>query len=395
MIYQNRWYYDYMKILYVHAKGEVGGSDISLLTILKSINKNLFLPNVIVPKKGPFFKDYKKYCGKCEEVKFTVLKSPDNVMEFLKNLVWFIPSILLIWRVIKKWNIDLVHVNTIVIPSAVIAAKLAGKPIIVHKRELIVSNKIASWGLDIITFLFADKVIAISNAVKYNSIKFLQKKTVVIYNGVDPSEFSSKRSNKLRKLYRIPQKTLLIGIFSRIEPWKGQDIVIRILPKILTKIGNVKLFIFGQYYTSKGKRYFEEIKKLVDELKLDKFILFPGTVKNINKVYGEFDIVILPSIDPEPLGRVAIEAMAAGSAIIATDNGGTKEIIDNGKNGLLVKAGNLNDMENAIIKLARTPDLRDKMSIKGRETVQKHFNIRTIVRGVESVYENLIERNSV
>ena len=379
-----------MKILYVHAKGEVGGSDISLLTILKSINKKLFSPNVIVPKKGPFFNDYKNYCEECEDVKFGVLKSPDNAIEFLKILIWFIPSILLIWRIIRKWDIDLVHVNTVVVPSAVIAAKLAGKPVIVHKRELIVSNKIASCGLDFITFLFADKVIAISNAVKYNSIKILQKKIVVIYNGVDLSEFSIKKSNKLCKEYEIPKKTLLIGIFSRIEPWKGQHIVIKALPKVLTQIENVKLFIFGRYYTSKGKRYFEEIKNLVDELELNKFILFPGTVKNINKLYSEFDIVILPSIGPEPLGRVVIEAMAAGRAVIATDNGGAKEIIENGKNGLLVKPRNLNDMEDAIVKLAKTPDFRKKMGINGRKTVQKHFNISIIVRELERSYKALM-----
>lgn len=378
-----------MRILYVHAKGEVGGSDISLLTILKSINKKLFSPNVIVPKKGPFFNDYKNYCGNCEEIKFSVLKSPDNVIELLKILVWFIPSILLIWMVIRKWGIDLVHVNTIVIPSAIIAAKLAGRPVIVHKREFVVSNKIASCMLDFITFLFADKVIAISNAVKYNSIKLLQKKIVVIYNGVDLSEFSIKNDNKIHKLYKIPKKTLLIGIFSRIEPWKGQHIVIRSLPKVLTQIEDVKLFIFGQYYTSKGRKYFDEINNLVNELNLEKFILFPGTVKNVNKIYSEFDIIVLPSTDPEPLGRVVIEAMAAGRAVIATDNGGVKEIIENGKNGLLVKAGDLNDMENAIIKLAKTPSFRKKMGINGRKIVQKHFNINVIVRELEKIYKTL------
>jgi len=380
-----------MKILYVHAKGEVGGSDISLLTILKNINRKVFSPNVIVPKKGPFFYDYKNYCENCEDIKFTVLKSPDNLMELLKILFWFIPSIISIWKIIRKWDIDLIHVNTIVVPSSIIAAKLAGKPVIVHKRELVVSNKIASWMLDFITFLFADKVIAISNVVKHSSIKILQKKIVLVHNGVNLSDFSTKDDNKLYKAYGIPRESLLIGIFSRIEPWKGQHIVIKALPKVLKRTGDIKLFIFGQYYTNKGRKYFNELKNIVDELELNKFVIFPGTVKNVNKVYNGFDIIVLPSVAPEPFGRVVIEAMAAGRVVIATDNGGIKEFIENGKNGLLVRAGNLNDMENAITELAENPNLRKELGMNGRKTVQKYFNIALIAKELEKIYEDFNE----
>lgn len=378
-----------MKILYVHAKGEIGGSDISLLTMLKNINKKIFSPNVIVAKKGPLFNDYKKYSVKCEEVKFSVLKSPDNIVEFLKMMLLFIPSVFWIWGIIKKWKIDLVHVNTIVVPSAMIAAKLAGKPVIVHKREIIVSNKIASNILDWLTFLFADKVIAISSEVKNSSSNILQKKTIVIYNGVDTSEISGERQNKLRRKYKVPESTLLVGIFSRIEPWKGQHIVIKALPAVLSKFRNVRLMVFGAPYTKKGEYYLEQLKSIVQKMNLQSVVSFPGMVKNLNYIYSDFDLIVVPSVDPEPLGRVTIESMAAGRAVIATNMGGSRECIVNNKSGLLIKANDVHAMEISMMEVLKNRNLRKSFGEAGIKRVKEIFNIEKTIKDVENVYVDM------
>lgn len=379
-----------MRVLYIHAKGEIGGSDISLLTMLKNIDKKKFSPNLIVAKKGPFFNDYKKYCEHCEKLKFSVLKSPDNLLEFLKIILWFVPSIFLIWNVIRKWKIDLVHVNTIVVPSAVIAAKLAGKPVIVHKREIIVSNKVASKFLDWLTLLFSDKVIAISNAVKNSSLEALRRKMVVIYNGVDVSEIPDSRQDKLRKSYKISDDVLLVGIFSRIESWKGQDIVIEAMPEVVKKIENIRLVIFGKTYTQKGEVYLEKLKNTIKKLNLEKFVFFAGIVKDVNKIYNEFDVVVLPSKDPEPLGRVLIESMAAGRAVIATDLGGSKECVINNKTGLLIKENDIKSMENALIRLLSNNTLRQRFGKLGRERAKELFDMKKIIKNIESLYDKLI-----
>lgn len=379
-----------MKILYVHAKGEIGGSDISLLTILKNINRKYFSPNVIVGKKGPFFPDYKKYSDRCEEIGFTVLKSPENFFDLLKMLLGFLPSIFMIWKIIRKWDIDIVHVNTVVIPSAVIAGRLAGKKVVVHKREIITSNKFASGILDFITYIFADKIIAISNSVKKSSLKVMQKKTIVVYNGVDLSEIKMSGSGKLRRQYKISKDSFLIGIFSRIEPWKGQHIVIKSIHPILQRSKNVKLMIFGNHYTNKGKKYFEYLKSLVKDLEIENAVLFPGWIKNLNDVYNEFDLVILPSIDPEPLGRVVIEAMAAGRPVIATNLGGSRECILNNESGFLVKENDVSSMGDAILKILESKNLGNKLGNNGRERVEKIFNIKIIINQIENMYKNIV-----
>ncbi len=378
-----------MRVLYIHAKGEIGGSDISLLTILKSIAKR-FSPYAIVAKRGPLFEDYKKHCEKIKEVPFTVIKSPENMFDFIKMFVGFVPSIFMIWDFIRKWKIDIVHVNTAVVPSALIAAKLAGKPVVLHKREIIFRPFVGKL-LDWFSALLADKIIVISNTVKHFSTDGVKRKSVVIYNGVDLAEISDKRNGTFRKSNSMGDDILLIGIFSRIEPWKGQEVVIKSMKNVASRSRNVRLFVFGTPYTKRGRAYLEHLKELVGNLGLKDTVMFPGVVKNVNKVYSDFDIVVLPSVEAEPLGRVVIEAMAARRAVIATNNGAAREIIDNGRNGLLVMPNNQSQMEDAITKLIRSSKLRSSIGARGRETVEKRFDIKSTIKLVENVYDELHE----
>ena len=218
----------------------------------------------------------------------------------------------------------------------------------------------------------------------------IQKKSVVIYTGVDNSLISQNTNlSGLRKKYKISSNDLLIGIFSRIEPWKGQDIVVKSMPKVLSKLNNVKLFVFGIPYTKRGKNYKKYLENFVKVHKLENSILFPGLVKNLEKVYSEFDIIILPSIDPEPFSRVIIESMAAARSVIATNIGGNPESIVNNKTGLLIKPKNVKEMENAIITLASNKELREKFGKSARKNAEEYFDIRKCVKQIEEVYKKM------
>ncbi|MBI2084157.1 MAG: glycosyltransferase family 4 protein [Candidatus Aenigmarchaeota archaeon] len=381
-----------MKILFVHPKGEIGGGDHSLLTIIKAMDKSRFRSYVIVPKKGHLFTEYETHAEKARQVDFTVLKTPDSFVELVRMLAGFVPSIFRIWKLIKKWDIDLVHVNSIVVPSAVIAAKLAGRKCVVHKREIIVSRKLVGNILDFVTNLFADKVIAVSNATR-NYSKFIGGKTVVIYNGVDISSFSSRKGeSSLTYLHKLHGKRKLVGVFSRIEPWKGQKIVVNALKQVVGEIRDIKVFIFGVPYTARGKAYFRGLKNSVSEYGLGDFIEFPGVVISLKKIYSEFDIILLPSIDPEPFSRVLIESMAAGVPVIATNIGGNVEGVIDGKTGILVKPNNPDDLADAMIKLLKDGELRGKMRKFSLEYVKKNFDIKDSILLVEKVYDEMVKK---
>ena len=171
--------------------------------------------------------------------------------------------------------------------------------------------------------------------------------------------------------------------------------------------GKDKILFLGDYKLSKGPHILLEAldgtKYKADfygEGPLKKYLLKYKTknVKIHNKVsydkilnlYKDSGIVVFPSLWPEPFGRVIIEAMASERAVIASNIGGIKDIVDNNKNGMLVEAGNIIGLRSAIEKLMENKRLRKKLAINGRKKAVKNYNGKVISRNVLNLYKRII-----
>jgi glycosyltransferase involved in cell wall biosynthesis len=98
------------------------------------------------------------------------------------------------------------------------------------------------------------------------------------------------------------------------------------------------------------------------------------------QLYEKADICVFPSVWPEPFGRVAVEAMAAGKPVIASRVGGLKDIVVDGKTGFLVKPGDADELAKKINILLDNPKLRDSMGKNGRERAERFYDWNTIIK---------------
>jgi glycosyltransferase involved in cell wall biosynthesis len=106
---------------------------------------------------------------------------------------------------------------------------------------------------------------------------------------------------------------------------------------------------------------------------------------------GAFDVCAVPSVS-EPLGLVALEALATGTPVVASRTGGLPEIVKHNKSGLLVPPKRPRELANAIIKLANDASLRQTMGENGRAFVRQKFQPDVLTQQVESVYHELVIR---
>ena len=173
--------------------------------------------------------------------------------------------------------------------------------------------------------------------------------------------------------------------------------------------GNERILFLGDYKISKGPHILLEalsgtkykadfygdgpLKKHLVKFKKNNINIF-GKVsyKNIVRVYQNHSLVVFPSIWPEPFGRIAIEAMAAGKAVVGSDIGGIKDTIENNKTGLLVGAGNILGLRRAIEKLMKNKKLRKKLGENGRKKAKKVYNGEIISKQVLSLYKRIIKQ---
>lgn len=180
----------------------------------------------------------------------------------------------------------------------------------------------------------------------------------------------------------------------RLSPEKGIDLAIQAVQHLLQDgmHADVRLDIVG---TGPGT-YVNQLQTLTSTLGLDQNVKFCGFLKHeqVLASFGEYDAVLIPSLWEEPLCGTIAEAMAHGLPVIATERGGTPEIVSHGQNGLLVPAGDPAALADAIRTLVRDPALYNKIRLSGLNTVRNRFTNERIVDQVEDYFREFLVSRS-
>ncbi|MEM3737445.1 MAG: glycosyltransferase family 4 protein [Candidatus Bathyarchaeia archaeon] len=201
-----------------------------------------------------------------------------------------------------------------------------------------------------------------------------------------------------RSNYGIKPDERVILCVARIDPLKGQDRLIKALPIILKEIPNVRCVFVGdgsmtkEILKAEGKRrYEEELKSLVAELKLEAHVIFTGHIsrRDLMTAYAAADVVVLPSI-MEGFGLAVAEGMAFGKPVVGTATGGIMMQIWPGVNGFLVEPGNVKQLSEAILKILTDKKLSQKMGKKALQIFNSLFSLERGVRDNIELYEQVL-----
>lgn len=397
---------DKIKVLYVESNtdGTIGGSYFSLYYLVSNLDRNIYTPHILFYTDNIFVKKYEKL-----GIKVTVYKQKpylNLVKNFGKNLGAFKKIILFYQKLhnsfrfyivntikyylfLKKNDIKIVHLNNAVLGNHawIMAAKLGGLKCIVHQRGILdcvdKMMQILSKTVDII--------ICISKAVEESlpRLGLNPKRIKTVYNAIDFNTFIEKKlPEKLYSNYGLSPRDTVIGLIGNIKKWKGQEVLVDAIHILNTRNIKLKCLLIGGV-PEETDTYFKNLKFKVKELGLSDQIFFTGFVRNIQDFYKILKIVVHASIEPEPFGRVIIEAMAFKKPVIATKMGGPKEIIKNLENGVLIEPANPIALANAIEKVLTDDEFRKKISINGYNMVLKEFNIKNHVNIIQDIYRQI------
>lgn len=210
----------------------------------------------------------------------------------------------------------------------------------------------------------------------------------IIPNGIDLSRFAVPAPPcTLRDDYNIPCEDALIGVVARLEAEKGHAYLIAAMPAVLAAAPRTWLAIVGE--GSLGEALRSQAAALPASVR-DR-IVFTGRRDDISAITGELDIAVLPSLR-EAQGISILEAMARRKPVVATAVGGIPEVVADGVSGLLVPPADPSALADALIRLARSPSLRQRLGDAGYEIVAKRFSIDAQVRWIEALYDEELQR---
>lgn len=301
----------------------------------------------------------------------TIMQS-NTVIDFIKALI-ILPKSIFSAKLLQSKNID--HIHSFSTTSAAVMAYIISSYLKVPWSYTLHSSSVLNSKYKK-SFLFqsrsASKCRAISQIIANDLSNFLgpslSKKISTVHLGVDIEGFKKEKSSI--------NDPLIIATPAELKVHKGHVYAIDAAKKLIDKgVFNFKWFFYG------SGPLLNELQKKVKELNLINHCYFLGNIDHqelLNKYKShEVDIIISSSISiPDVFEGIPVslmEAMSYGIPVIATDSGGTKELVD-GKSGILVKQNDAEAILNAIILLLEEPEYRIKMSINGRNKIKHDFD---------------------
>ncbi|MFH1919531.1 MAG: glycosyltransferase family 4 protein [Planctomycetota bacterium] len=243
-------------------------------------------------------------------------------------------------------------------------------------------------------WMFNDYVIAVSESTRryhqrYNLVRPSRIET--IYNFVDPrwsGEVSREARTRIRAEFGADESCCLMAVVGTLIRRKGLIHLVRALPKMLQAAPNARLVAIGG---STSSRYAARVRTTAERLGVADRVVWAGIRHDMEHVWSAIDLLIHPALE-EPLGRVLLEAMAAGVPVVASDSTGIRECVVHGTTGLLVPPANSDALAEAAIPLLCDPSRRRQLGAAGRRRVEEHFSPAVLTLRTEAVFRRAVEQ---
>jgi len=237
-----------------------------------------------------------------------------------------------------------------------------------------------------------DLVTTISHEIQQNVIDSCPidaARVEVLFNGLSIDRFSraAVERNTIRQNFEVRPNDLVVGMVGRFSPGKGHEEFLQAAKSVVTRRNHVFIWIVGE--ASYGENdYAQKIKGLSKTLGLDDKVRFTGFRRDIPEIMNALDILVVPS-HAEAFGNVAIEGMAAGLPVVATNSAGLVDIVQPNLTGLLVPPQDSHGLAEAILQLVDHPEQREKFGHAGREYVAIHFDETKQFEKLENMFHRI------
>jgi len=372
-------------ILLLHSSNDLYGASKIFLQLIDLFLSKDFNIHVVLPEKGKLDDLLNKKEITISYNELGVLRKKYlNPLGLVNRLVFNIKAIKFLSNYIKIHSIDLVYTNTSTILCGGIAAKKNGISSLFHIHEIPRGNWLYEIFSSKIINRISHKVLVVSNSVKNHWQKNIDKDKIErVYNGI-----LFEKTNSSNEIDRNSDDYIITSV-ARLIPYKGHLYLIDIADELMKKSKKFKFLIVGD--TLPSYAYYEKrLKQKVKNLGLENQILFMGFRNDISSILKQSDLFIHPAIAPDPLPTVLFESLYNNLPSVATNLGGAIEILDNGKNGLLIPYNDPKKASDLINEYYRNNKLLKKHLENSKKNFKINFSSKSFNKNILKEVNNLL-----
>jgi len=383
-----------IRVLYLDHTAALSGGELALARLLGALDRARVEPIVVLAEDGPL---RALLCA--QSIETHVLPMASRLRETRKDslglvgLARHLRSLGQIWayarslsRLARERGAQIIYANSLKSDFyGALAARMARVPVIWHVRDRIEESYLppAAVRLVRLTARHVPACVIANSAGTLATLRLARGQcSAVIASGLSRDHI--ERCWVAERRNTVPR----IGIIGRLARWKGQDIFLRAAALLRQQGWPAEYCIAGGALF--GEETFEaELRSLACELGIGDQVEFAGHV-DVPAELRRLDILVHASTLPEPFGQVIVEGMAAEIPIVATDAGGAREIIEDGRTGLLVRMGDPAALAAALDRLLADPGYARGLATAARRHALENYTIEQSARRSETLYERVL-----
>lgn len=367
------------KVLIINNSSVVSGAEMSLITLLDSLNCRYSF-TIFIPGKGAL---HSRLIASGYDVKCIKMARFHKKAPHFRNLLYFANLLVSAIRISSyaiKNHIGIIYANSNQSMLYTVFIRFFTRiKVIWHVRDRVEhywEAKLLSWN--------ASTIICVSKYI-FEQIPVTVEKKRLIYNGLD----TQKWMPAVAKQVTLKQDTdlLFVGQIGQLLPWKNHIDFINVAELTIRSFKKIHFFIIGNDLFSENIQYINMLKELIKYKNLENYITFTGYSDDMIATINKLDVVMHCAIN-EPFGRVIVEAMAMEKPIIAYHSGGISEIVTHQKTGLLSPLRDYSDLSDNLLLLLKDNELRRRLGIEGRKEVIKKFSSHTTSLKIQAVLDS-------
>ena len=362
-------------VVNVLTDSNIGGAGRCLVSYLRRMDRKRYRAAVVLPVGSALIPEVR------------ALDVPVIEAEGIAERSFSLAGLRSLLPILRREKPDIVHTHGAL--SGRIAGKLCGAKVVYTRHSAFpvpahLRRGPGRWLGWLLSRFFADGIIAVSPAAAENLVDsgVPEKKITVMMNGVDPlTRPEEAHLAALREALGLPQGVFTGGLLARLEPYKGQMLLLEAAKRLRDQGRDFWLLIAGAG-SQEGA-----IRQKIDELGLRDTVVFPGFLDDVAGALSLLDVQLNCSWGTEASSLALIEGMSLGLPTLASDYGGNPWQVEDGVTGLLFPSGDSAALAEGLKTLMDDPALRRRLGENARKAYQSRFTAQVFARNVEAVYE--------
>jgi glycosyltransferase involved in cell wall biosynthesis len=384
------------KIAFVHSNNnDVGGSDLAMWRVVCACRDEGYDTLVAISRRNLIWERYERERMAIQQVRMPRLSNSLNPFILSRWLLEIFVTTVRLMRLFSRERVDLVFANDFNELPATLAGRFLGLPTIMRLRFVFNLPPWVRRGYMSLLAWAADRVLCVSEAVRlsnFHDVRRFKDRVLTLYDWHEENISGRHHEWPANPFERfgIDPSARVVLMPARMEPWKGQHVLVEAAPEILGAIPDAVILFVGDVVKGRGREeYPEQLRSRVQEKGLSARVFFSGYVEDVDVLIRAASVVVNCSTVLEPFGLTVLEGLWYGTPVVAPAFGGPLETVGNPPAALLHTPGDAGDLSATVVRILKDHDLADELVRRGKERAAK-FTREELWPQFENTLEELL-----